>query len=467
MMTGQSSLKEVLWRETGWDWLLAPGPFGGQSGDELPADLALAHTPHWLPESVRLWLTRQADVLPYQVSETTNRAEGADITTYLTPSYALGTASRTYSIGQDDYYIEHQANYLLLHYRRPDGWGMMYSRYVVNDQHWGTLSAAHDRPATNNFYDQGHFAGVQHGNKAIALYALMPQHAEVFSLKTVIVFPRADLLDEVWLDDQRVHLNDVPTPVRLGEWVVVADGDVYVGLHPLEPSRLGAAVAMRLERGPQGELWLTIPNYEGAPKRFWDYASLRGAFWRGNLRAGYIVEVAERTAFPSAAAFLDHLRLAAIEDSVDAARVRSVHYRSAGDDLGLRYDLEHTAPLQRSINGQVYQPPALASPLAAQGSDGVLVAGSATLTSEPQPMWLIAQELDPGQRAWIAVNPEDRPTWLRLDTPAGVVTVERLGLGRLEWRLLPTGASELIVEAVVEPAGLATPAGVAVRWRRP
>ena len=89
-MTGQSSVKQVLWRETGWEWALAPGPFGGQPADQLPADLALAATPHWLPASARLWRDHQARALPYEVRETANRAEGADLTTYLTPAYALG-----------------------------------------------------------------------------------------------------------------------------------------------------------------------------------------------------------------------------------------------------------------------------------------------------------------------------------------------------------------------------------------
>ena len=294
----------------------------------------------------------------------------------------------------------------------------------------------------------------------------MPQHEEVFSLKTVIVFPRADQLDEVWIGDRRAPVDDLPASLPVGEWVVVADGAVYVGLRPLEPSQLGRAAPIRLERGPQGELWLTIPNYQGAPKRFWDYASLRGAFWRGNLRAGYVVEVAERAAFPSVAAFLAHLRRAAVEDAVDDARIRTVTYRSGGDEVQLRYDLGRTEPLERRFNGRVYQPPALSSPLAVQGSGGTLTVGSATLRTEPQPMWLIAQELDQARRAWIAVNPEDRPTWLRLETPAGTVTAERFGLGRLEWRMPATGESELVIDALDEPAGLEAPAGVAIRRRQ-
>jgi hypothetical protein len=318
-----------------------------------------------------------------------------------------------------------------------------------------------------NFYDQGHFAGAQIGNKAIALYALMPQPDEVFSLKTVVVFPRADMLDEVWVNDRRTALDDLPAALQAGDWVIVADGAVYVGLRPLEPSRLGRAAALHLERGPQGELWLTIDNYRGAPKRFWDYASLGGAFWRGNLRAGYIVEVAERTAFASAAAFLAHLRQATVEDSLDAERVRTVTYRSGGDEVQVRYDLWRTQPGERRLNGQVYEPPSLASPLAVQGSSGTLTVGSATLRTDQQPVWLIAQEVDPAQRAWIAVNPGNQPTPLRLETPYGTVTAERWGLGRLEWRAPEGGEQVLLIDAVDEPVELNVPAGLAIRRRQP
>jgi hypothetical protein len=461
MMTGQNVMKQIVWRETGWEWTLAAGPFGGQAAP--PSDLALAQTPHWLPAAARRWLEAGADVLPHEVRETANRAAGADLTTFLTPTHALGTASRTYTIGQDDYYIEHQANYLLLHYIRPDGWGMMYSRYVVNDRHHGTLAAAPDRSPTSNFYDQGHFAGVQRGNRAIALYALMPQHEEVFSLKTVVVFPRADLLDEVWVGDRRVAAAALPSEAPVGEWVVVADGGVYVGLRALAPSHLGRPLAPRLEWGPAGELWLTIPNYQGAPKRFWDYASLRGAFWRGNLRAGYVVEVAARADYPSAAAFLAHLRRAVVEDTVDADRVRTVTFRGGDDELTLRYDLMRTEPVERRLNGTVYQAPSLASPLAVQGDDGLLAVGGATLRTAPGPRWLIADEIDPARPAWIAVNPLDEPTPLRLETPRGVVTAERWGLGRLEWRAPSDGEQEVLVETLEEPVGLVAPPGVVVR----
>ncbi|HLH73710.1 MAG TPA: hypothetical protein VKX96_10540, partial [Chloroflexota bacterium] len=325
MMSGRGAVKDLLWLQTGWRWLLEPGPYGGQTASEIPTGLDLALTEHWLPEAVRSWLEHQDRVLPCEIRETANRDEGFDLTTYLTPSYALGTASRTYGIGQDDFYIEHQANYLMLHYARPGqpgGWGMMYSRFVVNDQHWGTRAAAPDRSKESNFYDYGNFAGVQLKNKAIGLYALQPQSDEVFSLKTVVVFPRAELLDEVWVNDQRVEVATLPQSLEAGDWLVVADGMVYVGVRPLEPSCLGKDAPIVLERSPQGELWLTIYNYRGAAKRFWDYASLHGAFWRGNLKAGFVVEVAERSAYLSAGAFLAYLGQSIIEDVVDEQLAR-------------------------------------------------------------------------------------------------------------------------------------------------
>jgi hypothetical protein len=431
---------------------------------ELPDSLELALTAQWLPDAVRTWLTNQSRALPCEIRETANSAEGHDLTHYLTPTYALGTASRTYTIGQDDFYIEHHSNYLMLHYAQPaesGGWGMMYSRYVVNDQHWGTKGAAPDRSKESNFYDFGHFAGVQLRNKAIGLYALQPQAEEVCSLKTVVVFPRAEQLEAVWVDGVRVHLAELPRALEPGRWVVVTAGAVHIGIWPLEPSRLGREAQVCLELGPQGELWLTIYNYRGPAKRFWDYASLKGAFWHGNIRAGFIVEVADRNQYPSADELLAHLRQTVISDHVDERHLRTVTYRSAGDELALDYDLWYTRPGERRLNGQVYQPPALDSPLAVQGSTGTLRVGGATLITNPQPVWLVAQELDSEARTWVAVNPLDQPTPLRWETPVGVITATSWGLGRLELRA-PAGRPELSVETLAEPVGLQAPPSVVV-----
>ncbi|MBC7237642.1 MAG: hypothetical protein H5T69_17515 [Chloroflexi bacterium] len=474
MTTGRGPFKDLLWLETGWAWLLEPASYGrpfpagygAQPRAEPPASLELALTEHWLPSYLRPILSHQADLLPYEVRETASVEEGYDLTTYMTPSYALGTASKTYSIGTECFYIDHHANYLMLHYVRPgkaNRWGMAYSRYVVNDRHWGTLAAAPDRSKEANFYDQGHFAGAQLKNKAIGLYALMREQEEVFSLKTVVVFQAGADLDEVWLNDQRIDLARLSLPVQAGDWLVVADGAVYVGVHVLKPSQLGREAPILLERGPLGELWLTIYNYKGPAKRFWEYASLRGAFWRGNIRAGYILEVAEKAEYSSVGAFLAHLREATIEDQVDSEHIRTVRYHSGDDEIELRYDLWRTEPAGRRYNGTEYVPPSLHSPFAVQGNSGALRVGNASLVTNPQPMWLIAQEVEPEERSWVAVNPLGISTPLRFETPCGMVTADNWGLGRLEWRAPVGKPQELIVEGLDEPIGLQAPKDIAVR----
>ena len=433
MQSGRSPVKDLLWRQTGWDWLLSPGPYGGDG--EPPASLDIERE-HWLPPYLVPWLAHQTKAMPFEVRETANREQGADLTTYFTPSYALGTAGTTYRIGTDCFYIEHEANHLMLHYSRPQergGWGMMYSRYVVNDRHWGTLGAAPDRPKDASFYDQGNFAGVQMGNKAIGLYALEAQYEEVFSLKTVVAFPSGPDLNRLWINDRRIDLGaDLPS-LRAGDWLIVEDGDVYIGVQPLEQSCLGREAPILLECGPLDELWLVIYNYRGAKKRFWEYASLGGAFWRGNLRAGFVVEVAERSAYASAARFFAHLRQSAVSDTTDRDFVRTVSYQSGDDSLSLRYDLWNTRPLDHALGGQPHCSPHLLSPLAVQGDSGTVAVGSAKLTTDPQPVWLIAQEVDPERRSWVAVNPQTRPTPLRLETPLGVISAASWGLGRLTW----------------------------------
>jgi hypothetical protein len=354
----------------------------------------------------------------------------------------------------------------MLYYVRPDkpgGWGMMYSRYVVNDQHWGTLGSFSFRPTTN-FFDQGNFAGVQLRNKAIGLHTLMPQHnSEIFSLKTVVAFQSGADLDRIWVNEDRIQLEDIPQSLNLGDWLIVEDGAVYIGIRPLEPSCLGRDTPIMLERGPLGELWLTIYNYRGAAKRFWDYGSLGGAYWQGNLKAGFVVEVAERAEYESAGQFLAHLRRAEIDDAVDDERIRTVKYRSCGDEIAIRYDLWNTQPMERFLNGVLYEPPNLGSPLAVQGDSGELKVGHAKLLTNPQMVWLIAHESEPDCQAWIAVNPLDVPTPLQLETPHGVIRAEEWGMGRLEWRACADGQEMLIVDGLKEPVGLQAPEHVEVK----
>lgn len=464
MTTGRSMLSDLLWRLAGWE-ALAPLDQRGEIMMESLYALELLQTEHHPPAYLFPWMEAQANSTPYEVHEVANATAGDDLITYFTPSYALGTASQTYRIGTNCFYIEHQANYLLLHYTRPNQaqrWGMVYSRFVVNDRHWGKIGAAPDRPKDANFYDQGNFAGLQLRNKSIGLYALEPQHEEVYSIKTLVVFQNGEQLERIWVNDLPVSLAQLPHALQPGDWLIVEDGAVYVGVRPLEASNLGSGAGMQLERGPLGELWLSISNYRGTAKRFWEYASLGGAFWHGNIKAGFIVEVAGRREYPSAQEFLGYLLGARVSDTTSSRLIRSVAYQNGSDALRLDYDLLNTRPAGRWIHGERYQPGGLQSPLAVQGDSGVLQAGSARLITRPQPAWLVAQEQIPECRLWVAVNPVDSPTFVRLETPGGVLSAEAWRAGRIEWHYSGSGVSTITFDGVAAPAGLKTPAGAQV-----
>jgi len=163
---------------------------------------------------------------------------------------------------------------------------MVYSRYVVNDQHWGTLRSFPHRPRTN-FFDQGEFAAVQHRGKAICLYALRPLGDRyITSLKTVVVFQSGPDLERIWINDGEIRGDPVEAAIAPGDWIIVEDGAAYIAIRPLNADCLGREAPIRFERGPSSELFLSIYNYRGGePKRFWEYASPGGPYWRGNIKA--------------------------------------------------------------------------------------------------------------------------------------------------------------------------------------
>ena len=471
MTVGREPIKEVLWRETGWDWVWQAGPDEATLSADPPSSLEQALAPHWLPRIVRSWLERQQKQLPYQVTENADPDGESRLTTWLNRSYALGTASRTYDAGTGILAIEQMANHFLLHYARPGrpgAWGMVYSRYVVNDQHWGTLRSFPHRARTN-FFDQGEFAAVQHHGRAICLYSLRPQgDTYITSLKTVVVFQSGPNLERLWINDAEIRGDPVEAAIAPGDWIIVEDGAIYIAIRPLNADCLGREAPIVFERGPSSELFLSIYNYRGAqPKRFWEYASPDGPYWRGNIKAGFLAEVAERDEYDSVGDFLDQLREAELRDTVDDGHIRQVSYSRGADTIALRYDLWHSRPVGRSINGEAVSSPALVSPLAAQGSSGRNEAGAAALETDSQPVWLIADDDDPAHRTWIAVNPMERATPVRFQTHGGTVNAEKWGLGRMEWRMSETDGQLLVVDSVEKPTGLKTPPSLSVRYRKP
>jgi hypothetical protein len=110
----------------------------------------------------------------------------------------------------------------------------------------------------------------------------------------------------------------------------------------------GARITLDL----QGDaLSLHIENYRGPDKSFWEYRSLGGPFFKGNVLNGFAIEVAEQADFADLAAFREHARAIEIVDAVDASGIREVAYVSPGGTLSMRYSLLDMSVVSRAMDG--------------------------------------------------------------------------------------------------------------------
>lgn len=271
----------------------------------------------------------------FQVVETAERNRKLAITTYHTPHYVLGTATSSFNP---------QANVCMAHFTRPGAErpGVLYTRYITNDQWFGDAYHATDRTKTRNLPDEGDFLSVQQGNRAIGVYA--PQHfRHGHSAKAVLIWTQAAQIDEIWVGQARVQ--QLPYAIPVGETVVVGSGDVYSAVRPLTMTPLGKETPMLLvERA--GDLVLELYNYRGPEKRFWEL-NWPGAFYKGKPIVAFYLELASRNDYAHGEAFGELISQGQLVEHCDppytypAAGERRyvVTYQRAGQELGLDLDL--------------------------------------------------------------------------------------------------------------------------------
>src|SRR5690606_7364268 len=195
---------------------------------ETPPEVELVRA--WIADgTVPAWV---GDVLDAQadnpsgaltVVETAERTHGLVISTHLTPEYALGVASRSF---------HPQANVCMLHYVRPHAErpGVLYTRYILDDKWFGDAYHATDRTKTRNLPDEGEFAAVHQGGRAIGVYSLAGRN-QFQSAKTALIWTQISQIEEIWVGDRRVA--QLPAEIASGAPLVVASGEVYVALRPL------------------------------------------------------------------------------------------------------------------------------------------------------------------------------------------------------------------------------------------
>jgi hypothetical protein len=365
--------------------------------------------------------------ITFTVQETAFIDSPYTITTHHSDSFALGVSATEYS---------GQSNVFLVHYDRPqaDRAGVLYSRYLLNDKWLGDSYHATDRTKSRNLLEEGGFYGVQDGSRAIGLYAPKGDLGLCNSAKAALIWTGREQIDEIWIGSQPIET--LPAPIPPGETVVIASGSTLMAIRPLTLTDLGREAPLQLvERA--GDLVLELYNYRGPEKYFWEMR-WPGAFYQGRPQCGFYAEIAERTAYPNAAAFGEAVTAGELIDQAEAPfvfanqgeRLWQVTYSRDDRTLGLEVDLMRWQLKRRWTQAGEAGWPMLESPVARESRSGHVEVGEASLDCGQGAGWLWA---NPKKNRWVAGYHGQEPAPLTLHVPDGEVHLEGIRLGTIIW----------------------------------
>ena len=361
------------------------------------------------------------------VVETAYPQRELGITTYHSPSFALGVSANGGMGGQ--------SNVLIAHYNREGAErpGVLYTRYLINDKWLGDFYHDTDRSKSRNLMEEGRFYGVQQGPRAIGLYT-PGSLGRCASSKATLIWTRRDLVDEIWVGDARV--TDLPADIPDGVLVVLGSGDALFAVRPLARTDLGRNAPVRLV-DIQGDLVLELHNYLGPEKTFWEM-DWPGAFFKGRPQCGFYVEVAERAEYPDGRAFGQTVSSGNLKEKTDAPfvyamegeRLWQVEYGRDGKALGIEIDLMAWELKRRWTQDGDLGWPMLDSRVARETRTGSVTVGDATLRCGKDAAWLFAS---PGTKRWVAAYHGQTPAPLTLTVPDGKVEIDAMGVGTVVW----------------------------------
>ncbi len=392
------------------------------SGGALPAwlDVLLKHRPR-----------------PMMVSETSDALAGTVISSYLDREFSLGVATQELAT-QSNRFISNQSNVFSIHYKRGKRAtpGVVFSRYLINDKWLGDYRTTPSRSNDHVFRDEGSFHGVLAGPRAFGLYTSRELGAwsRCTSAKAVLIWNRADDVDEIWVDGTRI--GETPAEAPEGALIVVGCGDVYVIVRPLGRTQLGAEAPIRIIEH-RGSLVIEMVNYMGPAKTFWELAK-PGAFFQGYVRNGFFAEVVARSRYVSGRAAHEAFANSQISEALDEARAFdgenqrnwALSYSDGKRELGIEVDLMRWQVQRRWADGESLDFPMLASPIARQDRSGHIEIGAASLRCAQAPAWLLAL---PEAELWVGAYHGPEASAFSLELPAGRVDVERLEAGIVVW----------------------------------
>ncbi|MEO8458664.1 MAG: hypothetical protein ABI559_12745, partial [Chloroflexota bacterium] len=311
-------LKVVLYKLLGDERLLATTRY--YEGPDAEGEMIVSGIEYHCPADAREMFRAPAT---QEVRETVALDPRVETTSLITPKFALGTMSRPYGVGQppEPWPMDSAC---VAYWRRDEapGYGVLYSRYRMNAKAVGEQSRR--EASWHDIREDGTFRSAQEGGRAIVAYGMTPRGQRPIS--------------SLRLD---VRMLGVSSGDVVGDGAgrfVMSDGDVYIGIVALGVEQLGHSESVVVWQDAD-EAVISLVNYEGPAKVFWEYRSLAGPFWKGNVRNGFAVWVAARSEFASVAAFSTALAEASVRHDVDGSRCRT-----AFGDVRLDYDLREMWP---------------------------------------------------------------------------------------------------------------------------
>ncbi len=362
-----------------------------------------------------------------QVTETAHSGFNMGITTFHSPSFALGV-STTEGLGG-------QGNSLICQFRRKAGTepGVLYSRYLINDKWMGTFFHPTDRRVTNDLMQEGRFYGVQQGPRAIALYTPAALQYTTSAKATLICRDR-EAVDKILVNGQRI--DKLPAPLSPHDTVVICSGDVMIGVRALTCTDLGYQSPIRLVQ-LGNDLVLEMHNYKGPKKVFWEL-QWPGGFFKGVPQSGFFIEMAERSDYESAAQFgrvvaggkLTDVTEVPFTYAGEGERLWTVEYSRDDRTLGIEVDLIEWDLRRRWNEKGPMGWPMLESPVARETRTGQVTVGDATLQFGKEAGWLFGS---PQSKRWAAGTHGSMSAPLTLTVPDGRVEIEGITVGTVFW----------------------------------
>lgn len=304
-------------------------------------------------------------------------------------------------------------------------------------------------PWMREFNDWGRAGTLQHKNTLLYTYSGRNRdHREALPIADKLHRVSAGMFLFRWqpglegLHVNREPVTRLPLELKPGDWWFIQDGETFVGVRPLEATRLRGSGKTTLEERTR-QIVLYQDNYAGE-----NAAGISDEDWV-KARSGFVVEMGDATEFGSFERFRDTMLKAEVKETVDGF-IRHIQYQRPGRQLEMKWHCYEEQYLERRVDGRDHKTfEHLQSPEFAVG-EGDLRTHDARLTSKPDAtIWLLSAT---PSKTWVAYQPHPHIQLpIALDIPIARIESERFPFGKLVAGRAANGTVELKIDAGFRP----------------